>query len=202
MANPISYVLTGWRAGLRRDPFVMLLTLGLAVTAPLAAAPSDLRWLAVETLAQTTGLNLAWLADGSVGKSLKTALAGAQSSSPQPVATPSAPAQSPAVVEGPAKVVDTATMIVGGTRITLAGVRGVANAEMAEAMVKFIDSQGGRLRCEAKGRGYGCTLGGKYDLAIQVLKNGGGYALPDATEAQRQAEQTARDRKRGVWAQG
>ena len=100
---------------------------------------------------------------------------------------------------GVPRVVDTATLLVGGRRIRLLGVDG-SSGQAARDFSRYI--RGRRVTCEpssAKPELFRCAVEG-HDLAAAVLSNGAGRANPDATSDLRGAENEAREAGRGIWA--
>ncbi|HEX6441691.1 MAG TPA: PBP1A family penicillin-binding protein [Stellaceae bacterium] len=132
-------------------------------------------------------------------------------SPPVTAAPPSPPAQmqpaaamtqaAPRPLRGPALVVDTGTLVVQGAVIHLSGVEG-ETGDGTRDLVRYL---GGRaVSCEPADAAdsataqYRCKLG-EYDLSEAVLLNGAGRAAADAPERLRQAEEKARDARRGIW---
>ena len=132
-------------------------------------------------------------------------------SPPVTAAPPSPPAQmqpaaamtqaAPRPLRGPALVVDTGTLVVQGAVIHLSGVEG-ETGDGTRDLVRYL---GGRpVSCEpadapdSATAQYRCKLG-EYDLSEAVLLNGAGRAAADAPERLRQAEEKARDARRGIW---
>jgi 1A family penicillin-binding protein len=100
------------------------------------------------------------------------------------------------VLRGVPTVVDSATLLVGGRTLRLAGVVGVPG-DFIEPMTQWI---GGREAvCEARDTAsWRCRIGGR-DLSELVLSNGGGRATTDAAPELRQAENAARNGRLGIW---
>ena len=100
---------------------------------------------------------------------------------------------------GVPRVLDTATLLVGGRRVRLFGVDS-SSGRAARDFSRYI--AGRRVTCEpssAKPELYRCAVEG-HDLAASVLFNGAGRANPDATPELRGAEDEAREAGRGIWA--
>ncbi|MCJ2125500.1 thermonuclease family protein [Methylobacterium sp. J-077] len=98
---------------------------------------------------------------------------------------------------GPAQVVDTATLKVGGKVVHLFGVEWVRGGQ-AEELARYI---GGRtVTCQpAPGSdSMNCLVNGR-DLSEVVLFNGGGRASPEASPELVAAEDHARSERLGVW---
>jgi hypothetical protein len=106
--------------------------------------------------------------------------------------------EQPPVVSGEAQVVDTATLIVNGQRLALAGVEG-EGGEYARQLQSLIASQGGRVSCAPQGRGFVCQLANGMDIARAALYNGAARAADDASEDYRQQAESARSGRRGIW---
>jgi endonuclease YncB( thermonuclease family) len=116
----------------------------------------------------------------------------AQSAAPAPAA--------PANISGQvSEVPSTDTLVVGGQRVALAGVRGVS--EMAPPLQRWIASTGNSVTCHPVASRYRCTTANGSDVAQVVLQNGGGTATPDAPANYRGAEMQARMGHRGIWRQ-
>jgi endonuclease YncB( thermonuclease family) len=116
-------------------------------------------------------------------------------------AQPAAPAPAaPADISGQvSEVPSTDTLVVGGQRVALAGVRGVS--EMAPPLQRWIASTGNSVTCHPVATRYRCTTANGSDVAQVVLQNGGGTATPDAPANYRGAEMQARMGHRGIWRQ-
>jgi membrane peptidoglycan carboxypeptidase len=101
------------------------------------------------------------------------------------------------VVTGVPTVVDTATLRIAHGIVRLAGVSG-AGGRHAEELTDYIGAR--EVSCRrTTGDRYRCALDG-WDLAEVVLLNGGGRATPQAAPALLEAQRTAREEGRGVWA--
>jgi hypothetical protein len=90
--------------------------------------------------------------------------------------------------------------IVGGTPVHLAGVEIIASDERNQ-FSSWIKSHEGKLECEVShdGSTYRCLTGNKLDIAEAVLLNGAARATRDADQRYREAEEQAKEQRRGVW---
>jgi endonuclease YncB( thermonuclease family) len=115
--------------------------------------------------------------------------------SPQP--SSSATQTGPTPVDGPAEVVDTTTLRIGGKTIRLYGTEW-ARGGKAEDLKAYLS--GRRIHCDriAGNDVYRCHSG-EQDLSRVVLFNGGARASFDAPAEFKDAEAQARAAKRGVW---
>jgi endonuclease YncB( thermonuclease family) len=120
--------------------------------------------------------------------------------------SPPPPPQSGGSVAGSAEVsgqvsqvLTTDTLVVAGRQVKLAGVRGVA--ERSRDLQAYIASSGNSLTCQPVGSRYRCMTSRGRDIAQVVLQNGAGTADVDASADYRAAEQAARSRRLGIWAQ-
>ncbi len=104
----------------------------------------------------------------------------------------------PPTVAGEAQVVDTATLILNGQRLSLAGVEG-EGGDYARQLQSLIDSQGRVVSCALQARGYLCTLPNGMDIARAALYNGAARADDDASDDYRQQAEAARAARRGLW---
>ncbi|MBO1076367.1 PBP1A family penicillin-binding protein [Roseomonas marmotae] len=116
-------------------------------------------------------------------------------------AAPSAAVQpSPAREEqlrGVPQVLDTATLLIGGREVRLAGLVGLPSGDFVAAMTQWIS--GREAVCEARSsESWECRVGGR-SLSELVLSNGGGRASTDAPPELRQAERAARQARLGIW---
>jgi membrane peptidoglycan carboxypeptidase len=101
------------------------------------------------------------------------------------------------VVTGVPQVIDTATLSIADGIVRLAGVSG-AGGRHAQELADYIGAR--EISCRrTTGDRYRCALDG-WDLAEIVLLNGRGRATPQAAPALLEAQRTARDEGRGVWA--
>jgi endonuclease YncB( thermonuclease family) len=101
-------------------------------------------------------------------------------------------------IDGPAEVIDTATLNVNGQRVPLAGVVGQTGA-FATGLQEAIDSKGSTVSCTLSGSAYVCTFPDGADIARTSLFNGAAAAAPDASADYKAQEQAARDAQRGMW---
>lgn len=95
------------------------------------------------------------------------------------------------------KVLDTATILVGGQRLMLAGITGFGSP-YRDQLAKFIEEQGGKVRCAPIGNRYSCFVS-NVDLGLAALTNGAARTAADASPAYRQAEAVAKKSKRGIY---
>jgi endonuclease YncB( thermonuclease family) len=111
--------------------------------------------------------------------------------------TPS-PDPQPQPMNGPVeKVLDTATLLVGGQRLLLAGITGFGSP-YRDQLEKFIQEQGGKVRCAPVDDRYSCFVS-NVDLGLAALTNGAARTAADASPAYRQAEAEAKKSKRGIY---
>jgi endonuclease YncB( thermonuclease family) len=95
------------------------------------------------------------------------------------------------------KVLDTATILVSGQKLMLAGITGFGSP-YRDQLAKFIEEQGGKVRCAPLGERYSCFVS-NVDLGLAALANGAARAAEDAPPAYRQAEAEAKKNKRGIY---
>jgi endonuclease YncB( thermonuclease family) len=95
------------------------------------------------------------------------------------------------------KVLDTATILVSGQRLMLAGITGFGSP-YRDQLAKFIEEQGGKVRCAPIGDRYSCFVS-NVDLGLAALTNGAARTATDASPAYRQAEDEAKKSKRGIY---
>jgi endonuclease YncB( thermonuclease family) len=95
------------------------------------------------------------------------------------------------------KVLDTATILVDGQRLMLAGITGFGSP-YRDQLAKFIEEQGGKVRCAPLGERYSCFVS-NVDLGLAALTNGAARTAEDAPPAYRQAETEAKKNKRGIY---
>jgi endonuclease YncB( thermonuclease family) len=89
--------------------------------------------------------------------------------------------------------------VIAGKAVRLRGVETLSPAQVA-GMKAWVNSHNNYLECQAvNADSYRCQNLRGLDLACIVLFNGGARASPDAEPAYRDAEQQARDARRGVW---
>ena len=114
-----------------------------------------------------------------------------------PARTPQPPL--PPTVSGPAQVIDTATLVVGGQTVSLEGVLGSKDPFAAD-MQSAIDARGSNVACSLQPSGrYICTMPDGADLARTALFNGGARLSDDASADYRAQAESARAGRRGVW---
>jgi hypothetical protein len=112
---------------------------------------------------------------------------------------PQRPIEAGNAIAGEATVVSTSTLTINGQTIALQGVDGVGGT-YAEQFRAFLREQGGRVNCErAADRSYRCKTASNVDISTAVLFNGSGRAHIDAPEELKRAEQSARERRVGLW---
>jgi endonuclease YncB( thermonuclease family) len=95
------------------------------------------------------------------------------------------------------KVLDTATILVSGQRLMLAGITGFGSP-YRDQLARFIEEQGGKVRCAPIGDRYSCFVS-NVDLGLAALTNGAARTAADASPAYRQAEAEAKKSKRGIY---
>jgi penicillin-binding protein 1A len=105
--------------------------------------------------------------------------------------------QAAAQVIGVPKVIDTATLLIDGQTIQLAGVV-PEDGWAAKALARYLRRR--ELTCTAGSStaNYACTLDDQ-DLAMTILSNGGASATADASPALKAAVETARASHLGIW---
>jgi len=104
----------------------------------------------------------------------------------------------PATVKGAPQVIDTATLMIDGQKIPLAGVQG-ESGDYAKQLQDLIDSQGRYVECALAGTGYVCKLSNGMDIARSALYNGAARVSADASEDYRAQADAARNAHRGIW---
>jgi hypothetical protein len=104
----------------------------------------------------------------------------------------------PDTVQGPAKVIDTAKLLVDGRTLVLSGVRGEGGS-YARALQGVINAQGRIVTCTRQANAYLCRLPDGVDIAREVLLNGAAEPADDASEDYREQADAARAARRGVW---
>ncbi len=110
---------------------------------------------------------------------------------------PPEPPRNPNAVEGPAEVIDTATLRVGGKLVRLFGVEWVRGGQ-ADELSKYLRGRSVTCLPAAGSSAHVCTVEGR-DLSEVVLFNGGGRASSEATPELVAAEDHARTERLGVW---
>jgi hypothetical protein len=101
-------------------------------------------------------------------------------------------------VSGPAKAIDTATLVVNDQTLYLFGVKRATGIYVSQ-MQGLIDSKGQNVDCHRHGEDYICMLSGGLDIARTSLYNGGSKINDFASDDYRQQEAHARSAKLGVW---
>ena len=121
-----------------------------------------------------------------------------QPSAPASLRPPPLPETQPASLSGTVeKVLDTATLQVGGQRLLLAGITGFGSP-YRDQLAKFIEEQGGKVRCAPIADRYSCFVS-SVDLGLAALTNGAARTAADATPEYIQAEAEAKRNKRGIY---
>lgn len=134
-----------------------------------------------------------WQAFMREADSIRTAAA--PSGAPEPAPAP----ETSQTLRGVPRVMDTATLMVEGREIRLAGIVGVGGGFVGP-MTDWI--AGREAVCEAQDAAtWRCTVDGR-DLSELVLSNGGGRTTTDAPPELRRAEAAARSQRLGVWEGG
>jgi eukaryotic-like serine/threonine-protein kinase len=108
----------------------------------------------------------------------------------------------PETLSGTPNVVDTATLMINGYRVRLAGIEGLAG-RYAEDFRVYIRLHGNTVTCERDGEGsyYDCVIpSNKFDVSKLVLANGKARAIATATESQKKNEEYAKSNRLGIWA--
>ncbi|MFY9293572.1 MAG: hypothetical protein WAP03_23150, partial [Methylorubrum rhodinum] len=116
---------------------------------------------------------------------------------PETEQRPPEPPRNPNAVEGPAEVIDTATLRVGGKLVRLFGVEWVRGGQ-ADELSKYLRGRSVSCLPAAGSSAHVCTVEGR-DLSEVVLFNGGGRASSEATPELVAAEDHARGERLGVW---
>jgi len=112
-----------------------------------------------------------------------------------------APAAPNGTVTGRPIIRDTATLVIDGRAILLAGIEGVEGAPR-NSFRDLVEEAGGIVTCvPAAGRRYTytCLLPDGRDLAMIALVNGADHIGLDAPDSYRKQEADARINRRGVW---
>ncbi|MEA1831181.1 nuclease [Methylobacterium durans] len=110
---------------------------------------------------------------------------------------PPAPPANPNEISGPAEVIDTATLRVGGKLVRLFGVEWVRGGQ-AEDLTRYLAGRTVTCQPVTGSQNVLCQVEGR-DLSEVVLFNGGGRASPEATPDLVAAEDHARSERLGVW---
>ncbi|WP_132255511.1 nuclease [Methylobacterium segetis] len=103
----------------------------------------------------------------------------------------------PNEISGPAEVIDTATLRVGGTLVRLFGVEWVRGGQ-ADDLTRYLAGRAVTCLPVTGSQNVLCQVEGR-DLSEVVLFNGGGRASPEATPDLVAAEDHARSERLGVW---
>jgi hypothetical protein len=112
-----------------------------------------------------------------------------------------APADLPDTVDGPATVTTTSNLVVGGQKVTLAGIIGEDGSAYVQQLQTIIDSQGGVLHCVRQDQAYLCKLSTGIDVALSALFNGGARPMDNAPPAYQSQAKSAQLGHRGLWHQ-
>jgi hypothetical protein len=109
----------------------------------------------------------------------------------------------PTHLAGPATVIDTATLMVDGQKVPLAGVVG-ETGDYVTHLQQMIDAQGPSVQCDAQGSdqqglAYVCILPSGIDIGRAGLFNGGADLAPDASADYQQQADAAKAARRGIW---
>lgn len=121
----------------------------------------------------------------------------AQNTSPAPAEEAPRPVR-PDEISGPAEVIDTATLRVGGKLVRLFGVEWVRGGQ-ADELTRYLAGRSVTCQPVAGSEARMCNVDGR-DLSEVVLFNGGGRASAEATPDLVAAEDHARSERLGVWA--
>jgi len=127
------------------------------------------------------------------------ASASAGTGAPAVAALPSVASNVIDSISGKAKVIDTATLMVGVQRVSLAGIDG-ATGDDAKRLQELIDSKGGNVDCHRQTAKYVCQLAGVGDIARAALYNGAARPASNASDDYRQQADDAKAAHRGLWA--
>ncbi|WP_375410169.1 nuclease [uncultured Methylobacterium sp.] len=101
-------------------------------------------------------------------------------------------------IAGPAEVIDTATLKIGGRVVRLFGVVWVRGGQREE-LARYLGKRPVTCQPVPGSDAHLCSVDGR-DLSEVVLFNGGGRASPEATPDLVAAEDRARSERLGVWA--
>ncbi|WP_430911393.1 nuclease [Methylobacterium sp. sgz302541] len=121
----------------------------------------------------------------------------ASPATPPPEEEPEAPAPLPGDVAGPAEVVDTATLRIGGRTVRLFGVEWVRGGNAAD-LTRYLAGRPVSCQRAPGSENHLCQVEGR-DLSEVVLFNGGGRASPEASPDLAAAEDHARTERLGIW---
>ena len=116
---------------------------------------------------------------------------------PEPMPLPPREQQPVALSGTVEQVIDTATLLVQGETVELAGIKGLGSP-YSDQLAKFIEEQGSQIRCEPIDGRYVCFVK-NVDLGLAVLTNGAARPDTDATPQYRQAADEARRNRRGIF---
>ena len=114
----------------------------------------------------------------------------------QPVAT----VEPPKTVDGDARVIDSATLMVSGVKVALNGAVATTH-DQATTLQDFIRLQGGTVHCDPQGdAAYVCRTKQGVDVAEAAILNGAARAAVSAPATYQQRQAQAIQRKAGIWA--
>ncbi len=103
----------------------------------------------------------------------------------------------PGQVKGPAHVTNTATLVIDGKTLPLAGLLGKMGM-FASQLQAQIDAQA-PVTCVPDGAAFTCTLTDGTDVGRLALAAGQAETAPDASADYQQQEETAHKARRGLW---
>ena len=107
----------------------------------------------------------------------------------------------PETLSGTPNVVDTATFMIDGYHVHMAGIEGLTG-QFAEKLRAYIGVLGNAVTCARIGDGpfYRClTASQNLDVSNFVLRNGAARAIATATALQITNQQMAKDERKGIW---
>ncbi|MEJ0015154.1 MAG: serine/threonine-protein kinase [Acetobacteraceae bacterium] len=91
--------------------------------------------------------------------------------------------------------------VIAGQVVRLAGVEGLS-PDVARGLDEWVRQHGGQLDCKASDPSvFRCQTSDGLDVSRAILLNGGARATANAASSYRDAEQQARDARRGLWQQ-
>jgi len=110
---------------------------------------------------------------------------------------PDTPPPAANAITGPAQVIDTATLKLGGKVVHLFGVEWVRGGQ-ADELARYLAGRPVTCQPAPGSENMNCQVNGR-DLSEVVLFNGGGRASPEASPELVAAEDHARSERLGVW---
>lgn len=186
---------------------VSLLPVGKTIVSK-AVAEEARRRAAVETIdglrsgnRSSLSRNLPTIAIGGVlGIFLLWVIVAATSSSHPKLSTVaiSTPPMQVTDISGKAEVLDTATLVIQGKTLHLAGIEG-QSGPLANQLKDFLVQQGLTVNCSPTGARYACRTASGVDVAEAILYNGAGKAGSDASARLLGLQQEAKANRRGLW---